>query len=208
MRSAQDLELRLVALEQQNKQLRRLGVAAAAIALALPLLSAFSPNRTGAAEVHANRFVLTDNRGQERGVFELDGKQAPRLVFLDPEGGDRIVIAADPQTAYILLKDQHNKNRLGMAVDAYPHLMLHDEFQMPRLHASVGVKGAASILFNDGKTHSLGLGIDQHGKIWRKPEIDREMEAKAKLEAEKSKKVVPPAENEAAEPPKKKDGDK
>lgn len=208
MRSVHDLELRLVALEQQNKQLRRFGIAAAAIALALPLLSAFSPERNEATAVHANRFVLTDDRGKERGVFELDANQAPRLLFRDPDGGDRIVIAADPQTAYILLKDQHNKNRLGMAVDAYPHLMLHDELQMPRLHASVGVKGAPSILFSDGKRQSLGLGIDQHGKIWRKPEIDREMEAKAKLEAEKSKKLTPPAEDGSPTPPKKKEGDK
>ncbi len=210
MNAEHPLELRIATLERQNKQIRRLGLTTLAIVLALFQLSASPTSHAAPTQLRAERFVLTDSNGTERGILELDDNQCPRLVFRDSEGGERLIVAADPQTAYVLLKDQTNKNRLGLAVDGYPHLMLHDEQQSPRIHASVGAKGAPTILLGDGRQFPLGLGIDGDGMIWRKPEIDRELEAKAAAEQEAVERATKTAQPqvEADKPPQEKRRDK
>jgi hypothetical protein len=191
-------ERRLANLEAENRRLRRRTGWLAAALLLLPLLAA-SRVLHHPTNVVAERFVLTDAKGVERGVFELVGEGHPQLVMRDPDGGDRMILAADPQTAYLLFKDQKLKNRLGLAVDQFPHVLLHDEQQLPRIHLSVGVDGASNVLLHDGELFTLGMGIDKDGKIWRKPEIDREMEARAAAgeNEERRAPIVPPAEVEA-----------
>ncbi|MDA0373606.1 MAG: hypothetical protein O2865_07455 [Planctomycetota bacterium] len=191
-------ERRLANLEAENRRLRRRTGWLTALLLSVPLLGAARVFEHF-AEVRAERFVLTDAKGVERGVFELVGEGHPQLVMRDPDGGDRMILAADPQTAYLLFKDQKLKNRLGLAVDQFPHVLLHDEQQLPRIHLSVGVDGASNVLLHDGELFTLGMGIDKDGKIWRKPEIDREMEARAAAgeTGERRAPIVPPAEVEA-----------
>jgi hypothetical protein len=195
MNTPQDLELRLAAVERQNSQLRRFVAVASLCAIALPLLAAFTPGRAPALEeVRAERFVLVDGAGKERAALEIDKETTPRLVLTDPEGAPRLLLAVDPATAYLILKDDQGKNRLGLAVDAYPHLMMHDETQLPRIHASVGIKGASSVLFSDGKQYPLGFGIDSKGMVWRKPEIDEQMKAEFEKGAAERPPIDPPAE--------------
>ena len=194
-----DLATRVAALERQNTQLRRCVVATVLGLLALPLLGAVGGGTPAVAdEVKATRFVVVDPKGVERAVLEVADETTPRLVFLGPEGEERLLLGSDPRTAFVILKDERQKNRLGLAVDVYPHLMMHDETQQPRVHLAVGVQGASSMLFSDGKTFPLGLGVDEDGKIWRKPEIDREMEAAARegkqQPAPARPLVVPPTE--------------
>lgn len=194
-----DLVTRVAALERQNTQLRRCVAATVVGLLALPLLGAVARSTPAVAdEVKATRFVVVDPKGVERAVLEFAGETTSRLVFRGPEGEERLLLGADPRTAFVIMKDEREKNRLGLAVDAYPHLMMHDETQQPRVHLAVGVHGAASMLFSDGKSFPLGLGVGEDGKIWRKPEIDREMEAAARegkqQPAPERPLVVPPAE--------------
>ncbi|MGA1522659.1 MAG: hypothetical protein ACO4CZ_01695 [Planctomycetota bacterium] len=188
------LEHRLDVLEAENRRLRRCtGVLWVAVLL-LPLLGAARVLHHP-TEVRAERFVLTDAKGVERGVFELKDDATPQLVMRDQDGEDRLLLAVDPQTAYLLLKDQDLNKRLGLAVDQSPHVLLHDEFQRPRIHLSVGTGGASNILLHNGERFSLGMGIDKRGEIWRKPEIDLEFEARAAAGGASERAVtVPPAE--------------
>lgn len=189
-----ELSIRVAALERQNTLLRRYVGLATLCAFTLPVLAAFAPPILRAPqELKAERFVLVDSNGDQRAALELD-KATARLAFKGAEGVDRLQIGADPQTAFVILKDDQAHVRLGLAVDAYPHLMMHDELQRPRIHASVGVNGASSLLFHDDHGFPLGMGIDGKGKIWRKPEIDQQ-QGPAVTEPQKA--VVPPSDTDA-----------
>ncbi len=209
------LERRMTALETQNRQLRRGLALAVTAALALPVLAAFTPlgqlqdpvDAPQAAvpevvvpevveELRARRLVLVDERGEERVVAGVDAKNTARLTIHDDAGTERVRIGVDARAAFALLRDEQGRKRVGMACDAFPHLMLLDSHQKQRIHASVGITEAPSLLFlNQRGDFTLGMGLDADGAVWRRPAAQGAGDA---VEPEGS--AVPPANDDRRQP--------
>src|SRR5260370_35673059 len=82
---------RLDCRERDNRRLKRLGSLGVAVIVALVGMAQVTPrNKVGSAE----RFVLVDSRGAERGAFEL--APGPQL-HLEGEGGSSITISMQPR---------------------------------------------------------------------------------------------------------------
>jgi hypothetical protein len=180
------LSRRLDLLERSNRTLRR-GLAASLTAVAAVFaVAATSEAPRGRSdalsavdltveELKVKQLELLDSADKPRARLAMDGANKAAFTILDLEGKPRIELSCDDLNALILLKDLELKNRAGIAVDSFPHLMLHDADQKPRIHASVGVTGAPSIVLLDrsGKFNG-GMGLNGSGKPWVKPLIELE----------------------------------
>ncbi len=169
----QTLAKRLADLERSNRRLRRAVTALTLFFVGLTC-SAFVIQTTPAVtdEVIAKKFTLVNTEGKRKAVWETTGElELPALVFYGHEDKARIEVSVQPNEAMLVLRDLKGRNRVGMAVDKYPHLMLHDDGQKPRIHMSVGHSGASSLLFihKDGSFPG-GMGIKGDGKPWIKPD--------------------------------------
>jgi hypothetical protein len=91
-----DLVARVARLERQNRFLKAglAGIAAVvALVTSLSMVRAASPFET----LTANRFVLKDDRGQERAVLGFDAAGLPRLSFIRPDGSPGLSLSDGPQ---------------------------------------------------------------------------------------------------------------
>jgi hypothetical protein len=84
-----DLRTRVEWLERQNRWLRRAGLAVVAAVSAVLLMGQAAPSHT----VTANKFVLMDNQGRTRALFDVD-RLGTTLTFLDASGNKQIVLGA------------------------------------------------------------------------------------------------------------------
>lgn len=178
------LSRRLDSLERSNRHLRRgLGTAIAAL-LGLTALAASGGQSSrvladlSVEELKVKRIELLDSVDKPRARLAMEGANKAALTLLDPDGKPRLELSCDDRNALLLFKDLEHKNRAGIAVDSFPHLMLHDSDQKPRIHASVGVTGAPSIVLLDrlGQFNG-GMGLNGSGKPWVKPLIELEADA-------------------------------
>jgi hypothetical protein len=91
-----DLVARVARLERQNRSLKA-GLAGIMVVLvlvtSLSVVRAASPLET----VTARRFVLEDDRGQERAVLGFDAAGLPRLSFIRPDGSPGLSLSDGPQ---------------------------------------------------------------------------------------------------------------
>lgn len=129
-------------------------------------------------ELSVKKLELLDSADKPRARLAMDGANKAALTILDLDGKPRIELSCDDLNALFLLKDEKLKNRAGIAVDSFPHLMLHDADQKPRIHASVGISGAPSIVLLDRSgSFNGGMGLNGSGKPWVKPLIELESDA-------------------------------
>jgi len=95
-RAQGDLVARMARLERQNRFLKA-GLAGIMVVLglvtSLSVVRAASPLET----LTAKRFVLKDDRGQERAVLGFDAKGLPRLSFIRPDGSPGLSLTDGPQ---------------------------------------------------------------------------------------------------------------
>jgi hypothetical protein len=95
-RAQGDLVARMARLERQNRFLKA-GLAGIVVVVGLvtclSVVRAASPLET----VTAKRFVLEDDRGQERAVLGFDAAGLPRLSFIRPDGTPGLSLSDGPQ---------------------------------------------------------------------------------------------------------------
>lgn len=94
-----DLESRLARLEQQNRRLKRGGLALGALTLVVGLASAAS---VVCKTVWAERFVLKDARGRERLVLDAYQESAPTISFHDARGRQIAKLSVDDEGEAVL----------------------------------------------------------------------------------------------------------
>lgn len=110
----QELLTRIESLERKNRRIVGAGVAVLALG-AVGLVSA----RTVCDTVSAERFVLRDAQGQQRGVFtayETGG--APQFSLLDKKGKPMAVIAVEKDGAFLTLADATGEHKVRYGVGA------------------------------------------------------------------------------------------
>jgi len=143
-----------------------------------PALAGEAAKATGPAQViRATAFVLVDDKGRERGKFEMskDGpaEGGPSLTLNDEKGKMRAMLALplgqpsltlhdDKDNSYrvllqedgLFLRDKNDKLRAGLGViSGQPQLVLDDENEKPRAGLIVVKKGPLVRLNDeDGKT--------------------------------------------------------
>ena len=165
-----DLSVRVERLERDARRLRR-SLAAALLALVtLPALAFVAVPR--ADTVRASRIELVDGE-HVRGLWRLDDDGNPHLEMFDTQSAERIELGTTEREALFVLRDMDGNNRAGLAVDEYPHFMMHDAGQKPRFHAAIGRTGQATFTFihKDG-TRPLAFGLKEDGTPWSVPEVD------------------------------------
>jgi hypothetical protein len=110
-----ELTERVQALERQNKNLKRYGIAAAAL---LGVVGLSSMASSMCKTVWAERFVLQDSQGRERGVitaYETGG--TPTLSLLDHKGQKALSFGvADSGRAYVEIPGAEGMVRSQFAV--------------------------------------------------------------------------------------------
>ena len=160
---------RIAGLERRVQRLATVLWSGAIAVLALPLL-AFATRPDG---VVASKFTLVDERGGVRGVWEARAAEGgdPRLEMRNGDGKKQLDLSVTRQTAMVVLRDEQEHNRVGMAVEGFPHLLMHDAGQKPRIHMTVGKGGGPTLLFihADG-TFPGGIGVEGDGTPWIKPD--------------------------------------
>jgi hypothetical protein len=127
---------RIDALERENAGLRqkmRLGLIGLGglfmITTVLAVLSA--PRGLGVAEsLQANQFVLRDQSGLIRGIWEMERDAGPRLVLRDGDGRERV--------------------RLSTLRDGSPGVTLGDRDGRPRVVLGLLPDGSTNLVFADG----------------------------------------------------------
>jgi hypothetical protein len=67
----------------------------------------------------------------------------------------------------VLVVDEEQQNRVALAYDGNPHVMLSQKGGKPAVHLAVNPQGAGSLLFThtDGN-HNAGIGIHADGRAW------------------------------------------
>ncbi len=170
------LERRLELLEQENVRLRNqgklltLGGAAGLGTLALLLIGlAISMFTSRPAEVlEAQKVVLRDPAGIERGVWELTENGGSRLVLRDRDARDRIRLTLLPDgSPGLTLADRDGRSRtvLGLLPDQTATLVFADEAGKPRTILGLPTDGSSTLTFADqGGEIRLNVGVDAAGK--------------------------------------------
>lgn len=95
-RAQGDLVARVARLERQNRFLK---AGLAGITIVLGLVTSLSAVRAASPleTLTAKRFVLKDDRGQERAVLGFDAAGLPRLSFIRPDGSPGLSLTDGPQ---------------------------------------------------------------------------------------------------------------
>ena len=137
---------RLERVERENRWMKRLGGFALLVLLSVPLLGQAAPKNI----VKAEKFVLVDKDGKERGVLGMDDNRpynmlrgreiGPHLALFDMDGKKRIELALWPEgSPSLFLMDRNGERRASLVVgpDGLSKLILFDEdgdklFEMPR----------------------------------------------------------------------------
>lgn len=176
---AQELErgvmLRIQALEQENRQLRRyttLGLVVAGIlaglAAVLLVVSARNGFSGSAADVvQARRFVLRDANGVVRGIWGIEKTGELQFVLRDAKSRPRVrVMLLDGGASGLTLSDsaQHTRAVLALLPDETTTLTFADGSGQTRTVLGANADGASTIVFADreGNTRA-GMGVDKAG---------------------------------------------
>jgi prepilin-type processing-associated H-X9-DG protein len=118
-------------------------------------------------EVRAHRFVLEDEDGNLRGLWQLDDDGTVRLSVHDVAGRPRMnLVVRDDGAPGISFVDESDRRRvvLGLLPDQTSTLVFADGSGVPRAVLGTSGKGSANLLFADGRGVSrVSLGLDETG---------------------------------------------
>ena len=123
-----DLNARVDRLESQNKRLVRWGGALLGVVATGWLMSMMPVCKT----VWAERFVLKDSSGHERGVFtayETGG--TPQLTFHDAKGATQAIISVDKQGPFFALHNAKGEEALRISVSKSGKAMVNGKPMEP-----------------------------------------------------------------------------
>ncbi len=118
-----DLQMRLAALERQNRRFKQLGVAVLVGATLFLALGQAPAKRT----VEANEFILKDGNGKVRATLRMGGDffAMPELNFIDEKGTTRLRLwggrerVGDPANfSGVSVLDEHGRERGMLDADA------------------------------------------------------------------------------------------
>lgn len=180
------VEERLEALEQKVKLYRWLFLAASTFSIVLAGTSAIAVQ---SKEIRANRFVLEDDSGKTRGVWETNEKME-NFLFFDPEGHPRLILLDTP--AYcgfsiysqdkkalvnlgvvpgesgLTFRDSKNIFRAGINVkdDDKSTFTLVDEKGKPRIQADAYSSETAFLLNDSNELARIGLFVTPKGAVF------------------------------------------
>jgi hypothetical protein len=118
-------------------------------------------------EVRAHRFVLEDEDGNVRGVWQLNDDGTVRLSIHDAAGHPRMNLSVlDNGAPGISFTDDSDRRRvvLGLLPDQTSTLVFADGDGVLRAALGVSDNGSSSLLFADGDGVSqVSLGLDASG---------------------------------------------
>ena len=119
------------------------------------------------SEVRAHRFVLEDDDGMLRGLWQFDEEGTVRLSIHDAAGHARMNLAVLPDGAPgISFADEADRRRvvLGLLPDQTSTLVFADGSGIPRAVLGVSSQGSANLLFADDEGVSrVSVGLDASG---------------------------------------------
>ena len=119
------------------------------------------------SEVRAHRFVLEDENGKLRGLWQLNDDGAVRLSIHDDAGRSRMNLSVlDDGAPGISFADEADRRRvvLGLLPDQTSTLVFADGNGVLRAVLGVSDKGSANLLFADGDgVGRVSLGLDASG---------------------------------------------
>lgn len=93
--SLENIQVRLLKLENQNLRLKQLGAAALIVAASLIAMGQASSRKT----IEANEFILRDDSGNVRARLAVNPKRshgAPEMFFFDEKGNSRLQLDGGP----------------------------------------------------------------------------------------------------------------
>lgn len=169
------LTRRIALLERAQRRGRwttRMLVVALAGSLAMSGAIIFAPDLVGGVsdlgtEVHARRFVLEDEDGNLRGLWQLDEEGTVRLSIHDVAGHPRMNLSVLQDGAPgISFVDEEDRRRVvvGLLPDQTSTLVFADRSGVPRTVLGVSSQGSANLLFADAEGVSrVSLGLDPSG---------------------------------------------
>jgi hypothetical protein len=120
------------------------------------------------SEVRAHRYVLEDDDGNVRGLWQLDEDGSVRLSIHDASSHPRmnLTVLADGAPG-VSLVDEADRRRvvLGLLPDRTGTLVFADGSGVPRAVLGVAGEGSANLLFADGTGVSrVSMGLDASGE--------------------------------------------
>jgi hypothetical protein len=119
------------------------------------------------SEVRGHRFVLEDDDGNLRGLWQLDDEGTVRLSIHDAEGHARMNLAVlEDGAPGISFVDGDDRRRvvLGLLPDQTSTLVFADGGGVPRAVLGVSSQGSANLLFADDEGVSrVSVGLDASG---------------------------------------------
>lgn len=156
-----NIEQRLQRLEIENRRLKRIGFVLVLVPAMAVLMGQAAPDKEKA--VRANRFVLTDSEGNERGVFEVKKNGQPALNFFDTNGNKRIQLYVGDETATALhFIDANGLPRLELArAKGGPVLNFIGEDHALRASLSAGEETKLDLYNSDNSRHRPIVSIKE-----------------------------------------------
>lgn len=107
---------RLDHVERENRRLKRVGSMLLISIVSIVLMG----QATGSKVVEAEKFILRDSDGNERGWLTVRKGVGPILALLDDSGRERVMLGVGRDLAgqkpFLALFDAHGKERAGLAV--------------------------------------------------------------------------------------------
>lgn len=119
------------------------------------------------SEVRARTFLLEDDDGNVRGLWQLDDQGTVRLSIHDAAGRARMNLAVlEDGAPGISFADEADRRRvvLGLLPDQTSTLVFADGSGVPRAVLGTSSKGSANLLFADAQGVSrVSMGLDASG---------------------------------------------
>jgi len=119
------------------------------------------------SEVRARRFILEDDQGNLRGLWQIDDAGTVRLSIHDPTGRPRMNLAVLADGAPgMSFADESDRRRivLGLLPDETATLVFADGSSVPRAILGASSMGSANLIFADGAGVSrVSVGLDASG---------------------------------------------
>jgi hypothetical protein len=178
---SQDLEQiqgRLLKLEEQNRRLKQLGAAALIVAASLLVMGQAPSKKT----VEANEFILNDDKGNVRARLRM-GLTAPQLELVDEKGTARVrlrggysLVGGPVNFSGISLFDEHGRERGTFDADENgAEIMVSGPVTVSEEQGFQATLGTTDLVTpRSGETHktsaaSLVLFDKSKNVIWKAP---------------------------------------
>ncbi len=136
---------RLDRLEREGRRLKRIG-ALVVVAIAAVVLMGQAKSSKVAKVIEAEKFVLREKNGNERGSLEVVGGVAA-LILLDQNEIPKAMLMADKGIASLGLTHNNKVRLLLTSEDGEPALHFYDSDKKKRLALGVRKKGSAGLQF-------------------------------------------------------------